>query len=95
MWNNKIPEIISERPEEEDKESYRQDDVSPQGQRKSNKINKILDTHKTQTSDYNNLFKEKKTNSMRNKPSPINPLEERPSLIQSIEEDTVGFINTA
>jgi hypothetical protein len=82
MWNNKIPEIISERPEEEERESYKQDDASQHVLKKPNKINKILDSCKTQNSDYNSLFKEKKLNSLQNKPSSI-----------AIEEDTVQYIN--
>ncbi len=89
MWNNNIPEIISERPEEEDMESHNHEDTSQQGMRKSNKINKILESYKSQNSDYNSLFKEKTNNSIQNKPSPKIQVKERPSLLQQNSEDTV------
>ena len=92
MWNNKVPETISEHPDEEDKESNHCDNF--EDNKKSNKINKILDICKSQNSDYNHLFKDKKTPS-KNKYSTNNntntnivPLEDRPSIMpKKAEED--------
>ncbi len=74
MWNNKIPEIISERPEEEDKESYKNDESSQHTLKKQNKINKILDSHKNQSSDYNSLFKENKKQQKQSLHNPYKPI---------------------
>jgi hypothetical protein len=94
MWNSKVPETISEHPEEEDKESNKIDDHSD-NMRKPNKVNKIIDLRKSQNSDNDQLFREKKINSMKNKLSPFLSREDRPDSFHIPTQDKVNPINKA
>jgi hypothetical protein len=91
MWNTKVPETISEHPEEEDKESNKLEELS-ESYPKSSKGKSFLELRKSQNSDTNQLFREKKINSLRNKTTTI-PLEDRPSYLPNTKEE-VNIINT-
>jgi hypothetical protein len=90
MRNTKVPETISEHPEEEDKESNKLDELSG-SYPKSTKGKSLLELRKSQNSDTNQLFREKKVNSLRNKTTTI--LDDRPSYLPNSKED-VNIINT-
>ena len=61
MWGKRIQEAISERPDEEDCESYDRKNTSyDRSQKKSlNRIEKILDSQANETNDLNFLKKKR------------------------------------